>query len=563
MSGLAELFLSKEVEQEIRQVRTDSEKRTQSVINDLFGGASGGHEAYKKPFLRLLCFVFSKLSDAYVQLITVKKSPEGLAENHILSAALDDAIKSEKIHDPAAFKYGVNRFFRESSPLFDEIKWNMAQNFYIAKALGITGSADLLTADIFKGSTLYCDTNVLIAGLSPEGRHYNSLQALSKSCKVFEMNLTAAHPTVEELNIVVTAHAELLSKVIDVIPDGTAIKIRDFLLEAYLAEKNINPSITMDDFIEKYETPLKALTKSFGVVEEDDKWFISAEADPETKQLSKELIKAYETVRHRPKSERAAMHDALLLKWVAYENSDNRKSWFVTLDLTLADWVSRQTKYDFKVITLDALLQWMTPVAYESSDEDKLVEIFAEAIRYQLLPRDTFFLLRDFQVFAEMGIEAKQLPEEDVEACIREIKKTGPNLDPAKAEDREKIGRVIQRYFVDPGTKYKRSIQEMQSRAEGLSQQLDQEVRMRAEAESKTHEIGKKSSEREEQLVRELHQEKESRATAESRLAKLEQDFDEGKNRTRHRRLVNSAAWLTLGVFIIFLTRTSRNQQVL
>lgn len=543
--------LSEDVKNEVIHIITEAEEHTKATINELFKNASGGEEAYRKPFLRLLCMVFSKLSDVYVQVITMEQTEKEFTEHRLLAAAVDEVLKQESIPDQDAFHYGISRFFKESTPLFDQIKWNMAQNFYVAKALGIDSSADLLSADTFKDASLYCDTNVLIAGLMPENRHHSSILELAHACKSIGMSIKAARVTVDELKQVIAYHASMFQKVKDQIPENTCHKVRDFLLEAYLSEKETAPDLSFDEFIDHFQVPIQTLQASFDLEEVDDKWFLEAFHKPTSKKLAKELIKQYFEIRKRHKSEKAALHDAVLLLWVSHENEENRKSWLVTLDLTLSEWNAGQNTHESKVITLDAFLQWMTPILSGTADEDKLAQIFAEAIRYQLLPRDTFFQLRDFLVFAEMGIEAKQLPAEDVEACIREIRKTGPSLDPTKAEDREKIGQIIQRYFADPGTKFKQTIHELQAKTEKLSHDLEDESRLRKEAESKVQQLDQFSIEQ----GRDLLQEKAARESAEARIARLEHEFAEEQKKAHHRAIVNSAI-LTTTLMIAFLLIT-------
>ena len=539
--------LTGDAEKEVKHLQSEADKNTQVAIQELFSTSKGGGDAYKEAFLRLLCFVFSTLGDTYVHLITGKQSSEGLAENHILLSAIEDALKSCKVPDASAFRYGVNRFFRESSLHFDQIKWNMAQNFYVAKALGIDGTADLLTSDIFKDAFLYCDTNVLIAGLTPDNRHYNSFQELSMACTGIGMTLMATRPTVEELKVVMSTQASLLKKVFDKIPDQTRSKVRNFLLESYMSEKEKATNLSIDEFVERFRTPLQTLQASFGIVEEDNEWFVKACEDKKIKQIAREIAREYEKMRHRPKSERVACHDAMLLQWVMNKNADGKKSWIVTLDIPLSEWCAQQSKRDLRVITLDAFLQWMTPAVSGAADEERLAQIFSEAIRYQLLPKETFIQLRDFQVFAEMGIETGQLPAEDVEACIRDIKQVGPHLDPSKAEDREKIGHVVQKYFVDPGTKYKQSLNDLQGRVDELSMNLGRELTLRKEAEDRVTELEKQNIEN----IQKLQQESQARSDAVERIGRLEETIEEDINRRKLRHSALRRTLFSISIFIV------------
>jgi hypothetical protein len=526
--------LSQEAKKDVEQIIAESEARTDATVQALFGNAPGGAQAYRNAFLQLLCLVFSRLSELYVRVITMKHAGEGLAGHRLLTRGIDEVLQVAHVADENAFRYGVNRFFRESSPQFDHIKWNMAQNFYVAQALGIDTAADVLSADIFGGASLYCDTNVLISGLMPESRYHQSFRELVRTCNTLDIGLKVVHATVEELRGVIHHYGALLRKVFDSIPEEMQSKVRSFLLDAFLAEREKSPGLSVDDFLERFQKPLDALRDSFGLTEEDDRWFDAALEDQSTKTLATALSKQYEEMRNRPKSETAALHDAVLLRWVARENAEGRQSWVVTADLTVVEWNAR-TK-ESRVLTPDALLQWVTPVALGAADEDRLAGVFAEAIRYQLLPRETFFQLSDFQVFAEMGIETQQLPAADVEACIQEIRQAGPHLDPSKAEDREKIGQVIQRYFADPGTKYRRRIDELQAQSAALGKELETERRLRTSAENRVAELKIQS----EQMTKQIQNGQNALADGNSRIERLELLMQEQQKATRHKRLVNS-----------------------
>ncbi|MEW6186751.1 MAG: hypothetical protein AB1585_13535 [Thermodesulfobacteriota bacterium] len=327
-------LLSPEARLEVAQIVTETEEHTKATIKELFGNVFGEKDIYQKAFLRLLCKVFSELSEVYIHDITRKPGNTDLAEHRLLSVVIEETIRSEQLLDPDTFRYGVNRFFRESTPQFDQIKWNMAQNFYVAKALGLDTSSDLLSSDIFKDASLYCDTNVLIAGLIPGNRHYRSFKEMARSCNTIGMSLKATHLTIEELQWVISAQGDLLRKVIDRIPDETRAKVRNFFLEAYLSEKEVFPNISIDDFIDSFQRPKEILQDSFGLLKVDDVWFNIAFEDNEVRIFAKEISQKYKEMRGRAKSEIASLHDAALAIYVANENKNQRKSWIITLDIT-------------------------------------------------------------------------------------------------------------------------------------------------------------------------------------------------------------------------------------
>jgi hypothetical protein len=536
-SGSPRYSLNDDAKNHILQLLQESDRRITTTVAQLFDNAPGGWEQYYQPFVEVLCLVFSKLTDVYVQVITMKMAASEFLEHRVLFAAIDQVLDDNPTLDESAFRYGTARFFQESTPDFDAIKWNMAQNFYVAKALGVSDGADLLSTEIFSGSSFYFDTNVLIAGLAPGTRHHESFRELSRGCASIGVNLRAARITLSELKNVITAYATLLKQVSNKIPVETQSKVHNFLLESFLHEKALIPELSIDDFINRFGAPIDTLSESFGVSQIDDDWFDQAINQEGIKQLSSSLSAKYKMLRGKPKSPSAALHDALLLEWVKKENQEDRRTWIVTLDVTLADWSATKKQTGSNVVTLDALLQWMPPVLAGSANEDRLSEIFSEALRYQLLPRDTFFQLRDFQVFAEMGIETRQLPAEDVEACILELRKHAPQLDPSKAEHREKIGQVIQRYFADPGAKYQRNLRQLQRQLDSLTESLQDAESKKVAAEEKVSDLETKVKE----LEQKHKDEATARSSAESRLREMEQWVSNEEASKRARKLKWSA----------------------
>ena len=123
-------------------------------------------------------------------------------------------------------------------------------------------------------------------------------------------------------------------------------------------------------------------------------------------------------------------------------------------------------------LTLGALLQWVAPIAAKVGLESDLTEIFAEALQSQLLPKEVILNIRDFLVFAEMGMECRELPAEDVEECVRHIKRTLPGIDMSDPADRERLFGDVQRFFADPARKYKTAIQALETRLASTAEDL-------------------------------------------------------------------------------------------
>ena len=119
--------LSDEAKTASSQTIANSRKELEDVIIDLFGIDEANE--YGQSFLNLLCLVFHRLGNVYVQVMG-KSNTEPFVKHELLIRTIEDVHAKAPIRDPDAFKRGVNRFFRESNPRFDSIKWNMTQSYF-------------------------------------------------------------------------------------------------------------------------------------------------------------------------------------------------------------------------------------------------------------------------------------------------------------------------------------------------------------------------------------------------------------------------------------------------
>jgi len=459
--------LSEQTLQEHQKTQESTERHFSKIINLLFENATEGIQPYYAPFLECLCIIFSQLGETYVRLIKGDVDLDELLRSPIIRQASQSVIKKYPSIDKTLFKSAVLSFFQDTRPDYDLIKWNMAQNYYVAKALGLDPSGHVLSKEVFGGAVFYMDTNVLINALEPKARHHGTFKALSKACKSLQIQLQACQISLDELERVVDYHRQLIEKVADQISDDIAPKIRGVFFRIYREQLKAGVPIDFETLFSSFYEPMKELSQTYEVDLVDDLWFIDAAQEQKTQNFLQDIQRKYRSKRSRSKSRASALHDALLLRWIQMEREQSTpNTWIVTLDTSLPGFVAQKEgeHRHSLAITLDALLQWISPMAiYEEADEDEVAAIFSEAVKYQLLPRETYFDLSDFLVFAEMEWSCKELPSEDVEKCIRYVKAKAPGLDPSEAADREKIAREISRFFADPGRKYKEDLQKLES----------------------------------------------------------------------------------------------------
>jgi hypothetical protein len=406
----------------------ESEAQLDSIVTSLFG-EFGDPATFRPAFLSVVCRVFGELGDLYVRGLSQVGPTGGLSGHQLLSAAVGDAAAGLPASECEPFRIGVIRFFRDSTPSFDALKWTLAQNHYLLRLLGLDPAASLLSRDLFQGRSLVLDTNVLVAALSPRGRHFKSLGVLGEALRTLGVELVVLGPTAREFRALLARASAELAQTYNRIPGALIPKVRGFLLEAFLAAKEDSPDLDLGDFLRTMEAPFVRLESVLDIKHLDDGWFEREEDSEKTRQLAGALSKAYLATGGRPKQPAAATHDALLLRWLARsEAQTGRQRQLLTLDRSLLD--ARPLGMGgmrTQVVSLDALLQWAGSVDLGSRDGDDLAGLYAQTVAFELFPKSEVLSLADFRVFADMEIEAAQLPAEDVEACIAAVRQMGPS----------------------------------------------------------------------------------------------------------------------------------------
>lgn len=497
--------LSEQALQVLWEIQRSAEGRFAQVVDRLFRNVEEGPSAYTTPFLESLCIIFSRLGETYVRLIKGEVGFDELLSLPSVLRALREVTTRYPSINQSLFEAAVFSFFRDSNPDYDTIKWNMAQNYYVAKALGLDPSGYLLSKEVFGNAVFYLDTNVIIDALAPKARYHGSFRALSKACGQLQIKLNVCQISLDELRRVAEARRELIARVADQIPDDTAPKITGIFFQLYREQLASTGTIDFDVLFSSFDHPMENLAEPYGVELIDDLWFIEAEDQPETRKLLQAIRRGYKKAkRGRSKGKGSALHGALLLRWILLERERTaRNTWLVTLDTFLPSFLPQAGDAPVRplAITLDALLQWISPIAmYEDADE--VAAIFSEAVKYQLLPQESFFDLRDFLVFAEMEWSCKELPAEDVEECIRYLRINAPNLDPSNPGDRERLAREISKFFADPGRKYRQEVQRLEAEIsridEGHKRKLEEVMEAIRERDNRIEKLERERTEREE-----------------------------------------------------------------
>lgn len=530
--------LSEEVRGELYQRQAQNEERLTRVTHKLFRNADDPG-IYEEPFYNAISKIFSQLGETYVRCLQNDLSRAELLATPSVARVLQDLRRTRGNIDEGIFGEGMTTFFRDADPDYESIKWNLAQNYYVARALGFDPSGQILSRNIFAGATLFIDTNVILPALEPLAQHHKSFRLLKQACSELDIEISVAQLSLDELRHLVMKQRELIENVASEVPDALAGKVKGVFFAMYRDQIERTGRVDLNHLFDRFDNASSVLTDEYQVETIDSRWFDDAGNSNEVKALAEELRTESQNRRAwHPKTLTAAMHDAVLLKFIEYQRQEtNAKAWLLTLDHLLPEVGTNGLhgrRQGALAITLDAFLQWLSPISSISEiNEEQFANIFSEAVKYSLLPHDSFFELQDFIMFAQMELECKSLPPEDVEGCIRMLRAKAPELNPNSVVDREKLSYEIHKYFSDGGRKYKQELATKEQEKLDLQSHADLELsklQELLERERLTAETERLERERETKALREegaaeiarvnaKKDEAEARASAYGRLA--------------------------------------------
>lgn len=468
--GKTRYRLSPEALNEVGNTRKEASRRLTKVLEELVDRENVDTNKYIEPFLVSLTLVFSNLGEEYARELT---------DDSV--GSIDQQIGFEEITEQANQKYDIEvsilqhaleRFFEVKDPTYDHIKWNMAQNYFVMKALGFEDNLWRLFEEKFGDSVFYLDTNLIIGALEAEHRLHDSVVALAETCDRLDIDLRVSNISLGEFNRWKQFQKHTFEKIQDVLPGGMIDEVDSVIYEKYdKALGSKEGSVDIEELFASFSEPKDKLAASFGIEVKDDSWFVKTKSEREFDGCRAHL----KSLKYNKKNV-AAEHDALMLLWVLkLRKVEKQDAWFITADKSLpgADLPCVQESPDESLALLsEAILHWVLPMQENGPGERGFAKGFAACIKERLLPQEKLFQLEDFAIFADIDRSVKDLPKRDAKECLQYLKSEVTGLDPSVPEDREKINAEMTRFLERPEREYKKQLKRAEDEKDKLKNDL-------------------------------------------------------------------------------------------
>ena len=370
--------------------------------------------------------------------------------------------------------------------------------------------------------------------------------------------------TLNELDSWLNYKFDTLEKTYLLIPEDIHLEDPVFLEFKEYSKGQSADTKTLEKFRDYIQERVSNYKEKFEIVY--DQWFINTHDDKDTKKLIDMLKTKYFQTRGEMKLDSTALHDALLLQWIDKNRKDtnNSKIWLITLDTSLPSTLYKRE--ETISITLDAFLQWVSPFIDSPSAE----EAFSILIRNRFFPQEKVFDLKDFLVFHELEIRAKDLPPEDVEEAIMHLKNKFGRINISDSKSLSETSYELARFFADPSRRYKQEIRKAYEKQEEIEKDYKEKLgvlskqieEIKAEYENKLKEKDRKLFDFQKRLEK-IEKEREKEMLKNSALKRFGivvvltfliegaiiyfiNKYGSGAN--LFQKLTNSSWWLALGI---------------
>jgi hypothetical protein len=475
--------LSDETSREIELRFTVAEKNLDRVLSHLLKDKSD-EKKYRSLFSDVIAHVFTELGEESIAVLE-SSSADGPSAKTVTQYCGKIANNDE---ERDKLTWLVIKFFDSDEPFCNTLKWRYAQSFFIAKSIGVDSGGQSLGYETFKNSTFYIDTNVAIPAVEPADHLHESFKLLQRLSSQLNCKFEICTHTLEELNDWATNKYKEVTNILDRVTPTTFAKADSLFAKICKSQIEADNYDGPNSLFENLNDAQDILEKENNVSVLRNRWFVEKEKNTkETKKLVG-LVRSASQI-HRDQDKNAqyqALHDALLIRWILHQRKDGYNAWLLTADTSLPRVRIGSDTEGGVALTLDALFQWLSPIAGTTEDSESFQKAFAELVKSRLLPQDNIFTLKDLSIFADLGVSVKDLPQSDVESALKVVNNYSGKLDMSDAEDRETMMHELRKILSSPERTYKKRLRRQEEKSEEHKNTIEE---VKAESERKDRKI--------------------------------------------------------------------------
>ena len=352
------------------------------------------------------------------------------------------------------------RFLKSTERDDEELKFRLTQGYFVTQLLSLdVYSFNPLADDAFRDSVFFIDSNVLFYKLlSDEGARL--FVELVRICNVLEIELQVSRATINEMRRVAADRLEGLEKTLAKAPAELVNRTRDDFLDAFLAERDDNPEVTVEVFLGRFDE-IPELLAPLGIKLYDHT--IDEIISGQDVAWECEVVRdAAMTNRGWGKSETVCRHDVCHYLLIEDERRRGRKAWFLTRDKTLyqaaQDLGSDGPPFCFP---LAGFLQSVSPFLEAPEFQRSLAGLFSAVLNGEIgdLSEQSEFDLQELKIISEFHTDVLSTPVDQLLPAFDYVKNAVLGGKSYRREDLPKVALELKKHLTSSMEKKQRGLQ--------------------------------------------------------------------------------------------------------
>lgn len=373
-----------------------------------------------------------------------------------IEGAFQAAVQSVSLSEEAVqtLRVRCNRFLHSMEPDDKDLKFRLAQSYYVVQLLELSSKDfNLLADDAFREAVFYLDTNVVLDGLMSDdsASRFSELVTASSTLGI-ELRVTRA--TLDEATHVAMRDIEDIEKVVDTVPEKLLERTKDQFLLAYRDAKAKDPEMTPAKFMVRFQE-LPAFFRKLNITFENK----NANEIVDGKDVSREcqiVNNAAEITRGWGKSDEVSLHDVCHFLLVQEERRGNPKAWFLTKDRTLSNAAVKLAPDELPFcFPLTAFLQSVSPFLETSAVRNTLVDVFSAVLDGEVgdLTGRSLFDMTELRLISEFHADVLSVPTEQLLPAFDYVKSNLLNGKPYRRDDSTKVALELRKFLTSSARK--------------------------------------------------------------------------------------------------------------
>ena len=440
-------------EAKLSRVRSDVDSRIDDAVETIFAGCEPIAE-YREALLECLSTIFGRIADRYInESISGDKTRTNFLPSNLEEVATNVLSAFPKVNNRDFFQ-GLRKFFLDEHPDANWLKWTYCKNYYALKIVGLGDVSNALSKEVFTELTVYLDTNVILCALDRRDERHSVVMHVIDKLRALRCEIEILDITAKELSEHAIRLGETVDAALSQIPDELLARTTGLAASVEMLHRQDHSNPSLEEVLAELANAGRVASSRLDVPIARDSSF---EADPPSeavRSLADKLKTHYDAVQsgYRRKRESAALHDALALTFVNAKRARGNRCVFLTLDKSLPTFRFPEDTIKIRpAITIDALLSWLGIIL---EDDESIERAYSTLLSAQLVTSRQTFSIDEFAMLAQVGMQCKNMPTEDVEQCILYLRREAQGLDLRSAEDREKLHHEVTTFFSSPDRKY-------------------------------------------------------------------------------------------------------------